>query len=261
MPGLSTLTTPACWGLAAIVVIAFATWLTSLYKRDVSIVDSVWGLLIFGAACAYTAALDEIGPRGLWILVLAAAWSARLSVYITWRNWGEEEDRRYQEIRKRNEPHFKWKSVYLVFGIQSALAWIVSLPLLAGLASEQAPNMLDALGIALCIFGLVFETVGDLQLVQFKSRPKNRNRVMDEGLWRYTRHPNYFGECCVWWGFYLIALAAGGWWAILSPLVMTILLLKVSGVTLLEKDLRERRPGYRDYIARTNAFFPGPPRA
>jgi steroid 5-alpha reductase family enzyme len=112
----------------------------------------------------------------------------------------------------------------------------------------------------LVVFGLLFEAVGDWQLARFKGLPANRGKVMDQGLWRYTRHPNYFGEFCAWWGFYLIALGAGGWWSILSPAFMTFTLLKVSGVNLLEKSLTERRPAYRDYIARTNAFFPGPPR-
>ena len=139
------------------------------------------------------------------------------------------------------------------------LAAIVSLPLLAALASLHSLNLFDAVGAAVVVFGLVFETIGDWQLARFKGEPANRGKVMDSGLWRYTRHPNYFGEFCVWWGFFLIAAAGGGWWAIVSPLLMSVLLLKVSGVTLLEKDL-ERRPAYRDYIARTNAFFPGAPK-
>jgi steroid 5-alpha reductase family enzyme len=114
------------------------------------------------------------------------------------------------------------------------------------------------LGIALVIFGILVESVADAQLAAFKANQDNRGKVLDAGLWRYTRHPNYFGECCVWWGFFLFALAAGGWWTLFSPLLMTFLLLRVSGVTLLEKDIVERRPAYRDYIARTNAFIPGP---
>lgn len=121
-------------------------------------------------------------------------------------------------------------------------------------------DWLDAPGIALVLFGIVFEAAGDWQLARFKSDPANRGQVMDRGLWRYTRHPNYFGEFCVWWGFYLLAASAGGWGAIVSPLLMSVLLLKVSGVGLLEKDIGERRPAYRDYIAHTNAFFPGPPK-
>ena len=140
------------------------------------------------------------------------------------------------------------------------LAWIVSLSLFAAVAGESAPGWLDAAGVAVVLFGFVFESVGDWQLAQFKRSPASAGQVMDRGLWRYTRHPNYFGEFCVWWGFYLIALSAGGWWALLSPLLMSVLLMKVSGVTLLEQDIGERRPAYRDYVARTNAFFPGLPK-
>jgi len=247
--------------LAALLALAAGTWLVSLAKRDVSIVDSVWSLLILLAALVYAALLPHAGERTWWVIALAALWALRLAVYITWRNWGEPEDRRYQDIRARNQPNFEWKSLYLVFALQAVLAWIVSLSLLAALAGARAWGWLDTLGVCVVLFGVLFESVGDFQLYAFKSRPEHRGRVMDRGLWRYTRHPNYFGEFCVWWGFYLMALSAGGWWAIVSPLLMSLLLLKVSGVTLLEKDISERRPAYRDYIARTNAFFPGWPKS
>ena len=128
----------------------------------------------------------------------------------------------------------------------------------AGISSAAPVGMMDILGAALAIFGIAFESLADAQLAQFKADAANAGRVMDRGLWRYSRHPNYFGEFCVWWGFYVIALGAGGWWTVFSPLLMTLLLLRVTGVALLEKDIGERRPAYRDYIARTNAFFPGP---
>ena len=246
--------------LAAILMLAVVTWLLSLAKSDVSIVDSAWSGLILLAALVYATTLPQTGPRAAWVLALAALWSARLAGYITWRNWGEPEDRRYREIRARNQPNFEWKSLYLVFGLQGVLAWIVSSSLLAALASPRPLNLLDAFGVVLIVFGFAFETIGDWQLARFKGDPANRGKVMDSGLWRYTRHPNYFGEFCVWWGFYLAALAGGGWWSVVSPLLMSVLLLKVSGVTLLEKDIGERRPAYRDYISRTSAFFPGPRR-
>jgi steroid 5-alpha reductase family enzyme len=148
-----------------------------------------------------------------------------------------------------------------VFGLQAALAWVISLPLLAATGSTAPLGWLDAAGVALWLVGMIFEAGGDWQLARFKRDPANRGKVLDTGLWRYTRHPNYFGDFCVWWGFFLIALSAGGWWSIVGPLAMSFLLLKVSGVALLEKDIGERRPAYRDYIRRTNAFFPGPPRA
>ena len=251
----------ALFGLSLLLLLAIGTWLLSVAKHDASIVDSVWSLLILLGAVVYAIALPQTGPRTFGVLLLAALWAIRLAGYITWRNWGEPEDRRYQEIRARNQPHFERKSWYLVFGMQAVLAWLVSFSLLASLAGLTPWGWLDAVGVAVMVFGLVFETVGDAQLAAFKSDAGNRGRVMNAGLWRYTRHPNYFGEFCVWWGFYLIALSAGGWWALVSPLLMSVLLLKVSGVTLLEKDIAERRPAYRDYIARTNAFFPGPPKS
>ncbi len=250
----------ALYGLGTILTLAFGTWIVSVVKHDVSIVDSVWSLLILLAAFTYAAALPEVGPRTPWILALAALWAARLAGYVTWRNWGEAEDHRYQAIRARNQPGFALTSLYLVFGLQGVLAAIVSLPMLAALAGPGPANGLDAAGIVVCVFGFLFETVGDWQLARFKSDPANRGRVMDGGLWRYSRHPNYFGEFCVWWGFYLIALGAGGVWTIVSPLLMSLLLLKVSGVALLEKDIAERRSAYREYVARTPAFFPGLPK-
>jgi steroid 5-alpha reductase family enzyme len=184
----------------------------------------------------------------------------RLAGYLTWRNWGEPEDRRYQQIRRHNDPHFSVKSLYLIFGLQGLLAWIISLPLLAAIAAPRDLTALDCVGVALWAVGFGVESVADWQLARFKRVPANREQVMDQGLWRYTRHPNYFGDCCVWWGFYLIALAAGGWWAVVGPLLMSFLLLRVSGVALLERSIGKRRPGYAEYAARTSAFVPRPPR-
>lgn len=260
MADSSILANAALCGLCAVLALAVATWIVSVMKRDVSIVDSIWSLLILLAAFTYAAALPAVGPRAPWLLALATLWAVRLAGYITWRNRGEPEDHRYQAIRARNQPNFALKSLYLIFVLQGVLATIVSLPLLAALASSRPANWLDVLGVVVSVFGLLFETIGDWQLARFKADSANRGRVMDGGLWRYTRHPNYFGEFCVWWGFYFVALAAGGFWAIVSPLLMSLLLLKVSGVTLLEKDIAERRPAYRDYIARTRAFFPGSPK-
>ena len=159
------------------------------------------------------------------------------------------------------ESNFAWKSLYLVFGLQALLAWVVAAPLLAAVTSQQPWNALDAVGFALAAFGLLFETVADAQLASFRSFARNRGRVMDRGLWRFSRHPNYFGDCCAWWGIYLISLPSGAWWTACAPALMTLLLMRVSGVTLLESTIADRRPGYAEYKARTNAFFPGPPRA
>jgi steroid 5-alpha reductase family enzyme len=251
----------AAWGLAAGTCMAAITWAMSLPRRDVSIVDSAWSLLVWAPVAVVAAMLPQTGPRAAAVLALAGVWALRLSAFITLRHRGQPEDRRYQAIRRRNDPHFEWKSLYLVFGLQAALGWIVALPLMAAVASPVPWRPLDAIGIALFVFGVAFEAVADAQLARFKSDPARRRSVLDTGLWRYSRHPNYFGECCVWWGAWLFAAAADAWWTIASPLLMTMLLLRVSGVKLLEADIGERRPAYADYVRRTNAFLPGRPRA
>jgi steroid 5-alpha reductase family enzyme len=248
-------------GLAALAVFAFAGWLLSLPLRNVSIVDSLWSLMFLLAGLTYAAQQDHPGPRAWLVIVLVGVWSLRLAAYITWRNRGHGEDFRYRKIRANNEPGFAFKSLYIVFGLQAALAWVISLPLLAAIGSTSPLGWLDGAGTVLWLTGMVFEAGGDWQLSRFRRDPANRGRVLDTGLWRYTRHPNYFGDFCVWWGLFLIALAGGGAWSVAGPLLMSFLLLRVSGVALLEKDIGERRPAYRDYIRRTRAFFPGPPRA
>lgn len=247
------------WGLGALAIVMLATWLVSLVKRDVSIVDPVWPLLFLVAAGIYRSATPApAGARTGLILALVAIWALRLSGYLVWRGWGEPEDRRYAAMRRRQGPRFAVTSLATVFGFQALLAWIISLPLLAAADGRAPVGVLDGLGVALWGVGFCFETLGDFQLARFKADPAHAGRVMDRGLWGYTRHPNYFGDFCVWWGFFLLALGAGGWWSLPGPLLMSFLLLRVSGVTLLEKDIAERRPGYRRYVETTNAFFPGP---
>ena len=247
-------------GLAAAMGLALAGWLVSLYQRNVTIVDSLWSLMFVFMGVVYLLGQTAVDSRGLLLITLLCLWAIRLSGYLVRRNWGRPEDYRYRQIRLNNQPNFDFKSLYLVFGLQAVLAWLISLPLLAAVSDGGPLNALDYAGLVLWVLGFGFETIGDWQLARFKADPGNRGRVLQRGLWRYTRHPNYFGECCIWWGYYLIAMAAGGWWCLLSPLLMTLLLIKVSGVAMLEKDIGERRPAYRDYIARTNAFIPGPPR-
>lgn len=251
---------PFLWALAALCGLAVAGWLLSVVKRNVALVDSLWSLFFVLAAWIFWLSLPEAGPRAGLVVGLVTVWGLRLSGHITWRNWGHEEDYRYQAIRARNEPNFVFKSLYLVFLLQAALAWFVSLPLLGAMGGSSAPGWLDAIGVALFGVGLFFESVGDWQLARFKADPANRGRVMDRGLWRYTRHPNYFGDFCVWWGLYLVALSGGAWWSLPAPLLMSFLLLKVSGVSLLEKDIGQRRPGYAEYRRRTPAFFPWVPK-
>lgn len=246
--------------LLALAVAGVSAWLLSVVLRNVSIVDILWGPMFLLVAVVHWRSLD-VAPAGAGLLlILCAIWALRLAGYLLWRNWGEGEDVRYQRIRQGNDPGFWWKSLYIVFGLQAVLAWIVSLPVAAGMHALDAPGFLAGLGVALWALGLFFETVGDLQLAAFKRDPENRGKVMDRGLWRYTRHPNYFGDFCVWWGIYLVAADGGGWWSIPGPLVMSVLLLRVSGVALLERGMR-KRPDYAEYVARTSAFLPMPPRS
>jgi steroid 5-alpha reductase family enzyme len=244
-------------GLYALLAFACIGWLISLYRNNVTHVDSMWSLFFVIAGFTYASQMENLTARSWIMLSLVTLWAVRLCAYLTWRNWGPHEDHRYAAIRKNNAPDFRFKSIYIVFGLQAMLAWIISLPILGALASANAINALDISGISLVCFGLAWEAIADRQLSAFRANPENKGKVLDSGLWQYSRHPNYFGECCVWWGLFLIALAAGAWWAMPSALLMTLLLLKVSGVSLLEKDISERRPEYAAYIRSTNAFIPG----
>jgi steroid 5-alpha reductase family enzyme len=244
----------------AMVVLGLIAWAIATARRNVGLVDIFWSLFFLLGALMYLAAGNAPSARAWLVIGLVAVWALRLAGYLAARNWSAPEDRRYRAIRARNEPGFTRKSLYRVFGVQAVLAWIISAPLAGAIASRAPLGLLDVLGGALVLFGIAFETAADAQLARFKTDAANTASVLDRGLWRYTRHPNYFGEFCVCWGLYLVALAAGAWWTLFAPLAMTVLLLKVSGVALLEKDIAERRPAYRDYVARTNTFFPGPRR-
>jgi steroid 5-alpha reductase family enzyme len=237
-------------------VLVTLIWLLSLYRQNASLIDLGWSLMFVVATCIWfqpaTASFSQ------WLIAgLIVAWGVRLYIYLAWRNWGEPEDRRYRAIRERNSPGFWWKSYFIVFLLQALLAWIASWSIYGAVQIIHFGPMAFA-GLVLTVTGLLFEVIGDWQLAVFRSKPNNRGRVMRQGLWRYTRHPNYFGECCFWWGIYLFAVAAGHWWTLFAPLLITVLLLRVSGVTLLESDISDRRPEYADYVRRTNAFFPGP---
>lgn len=246
--------------LGLVTLLALAAWMFSILRRDVSHVDSLWSLMILISLAAYVVISEAAGARATLILVMVTLWSLRLSLHIMIRNHGEGEDRRYRAIRQNNEPHFWFKSLYIVFGLQAFLAWLISLPAVAASSSGAPLGWLDLAAVVLWATGMFFEVVGDWQLSRFQRQRDSRDAVLDRGLWRYTRHPNYFGEALLWWGIYLAALSAGAWWSIFAPVLMTFLLLRVSGVALLEKDIAGRRPAYRDYVERTNAFVPAPPR-
>lgn len=239
-----------------------AVWLFSLALSDASISDRVWSLLIAAPAVLY-ASVTSVSARDVLMLALLIAWAVRLALYATVRNWGHGEDRRYRAMRERHGRNFGLKSAYLVFGLQGVLAWIVGWPFLAALGMRTQFGVLGLVGALVAAAGIVIETVADYQLSKFLNDRKSSDAVMDKGLWAWSRHPNYFGEACTWWGLGLMALAAGGWsvvWSLVSPILMTLLLLKVSGVALLEQDIGKRRPAYRDYMARTSAFILWPPR-
>ena len=250
------------WGLygqafAVILIVATGFWLVSLVRNNVSSVDSLWSLMFLVMLVVYLLLADSIGARGWLILSLVTVWSIRLSAFITLRNHGQPEDHRYETIRSNNQPNFRFKSLYIIFWLQAVLAGFIAMPLLVAASSNSTLGWLDALGVTLWAVGMGFEVVADQQLKAFRSNSNNKGKVLNTGLWRYSRHPNYFGEFTLWWGYYCLALAAGGWWTIASPLLMAVLLLKVSGVALLESSIKERRPDYAEYIRNTNTFFPG----
>jgi len=252
------------WNLAGFLGIAwtamFALWLLSLRLDDASIVDIWWGPGF--ALLALAAHAISPHPDGI-LTVLVCLWGLRLGVYLGWRNIGHGEDRRYVAMRRRRPDRFALWSLFAVFGLQGFLQWFVALPVLVaqGLRGPgEASSFFVLVGVVVFSVGLFFEAVGDWQLARFKADPRNEGRVMDRGLWRYTRHPNYFGDACAWWGIFLVALPNPGViFTILSPIAMTWLLLRVSGVPMLERSL-SRKPDYAAYCERTSAFLPQPPK-
>lgn len=248
-------------GLLLVLGLAFVVWLVSLVRRDASLADACWGLGFVALAWLYRDLGDAESLRAALVPALITIWGARLSAHILWRSRGRGEDPRYAAMRRRWGARFPLVSLFTVFWLQAAVLWIVALPLLQVQTAPAPWSWLDGLGVALFVAGFAFEAVGDLQLLRFRADPANRGRVLDRGLWRYTRHPNYFGDATLWWGLGCLALATpGGAWTLAGPALMTFLLRRVSGVTLLEKGLHETRPGYRDYVTRTSPFLPRPPR-
>lgn len=238
-------------------------WIVGTLRRDVSLVDLFWGT---GFAVVAWVSCRLNTPTGLRVPLLAGLttmWGLRLSLFLLWRNWGQGEDRRYAAMRAWHGERFWWVSLITVFLLQGLILWFVSLPLqfAAVNRSPEEPGWWDVIGVAVWGIGILFEAIGDWQLARFRAVACNSGRVLDRGLWRFTRHPNYFGNFCIWWGLYVIAAAGGAGWTIGGPLLMTVLLLKVSGVTLLEKTITDRRPDYAAYQARTSPFFPWPPRS
>lgn len=251
-------------GGAVILGIMTAIWVVTLILKNSSIVDIFWGAGFILLNWVYFFLLPEGYAARKWLVsILVTIWGLRLSIYILWRNWGKGEDFRYQKLRDAAGQAWWWQSYFKVFIFQGLVMWVVSAPLVFPHISSSSDklNLLDALGIALWAIGFYFETVGDIQLTRFKADPANKGKLLTYGVWRYTRHPNYFGDSMQWWGFYLIAAATGqGAYTVLSPIIMTFMLLRVTGIALLEKSLKDAKPGYEEYEKTTNAFIPWFPR-
>jgi steroid 5-alpha reductase family enzyme len=247
----------------AVAALMITVWVISVAVRDASIVDIVWGLGFVLVAWVTFLVGDGVDERRLLLAVLVTVWGVRLAGYLAWRNLGTGEDPRYRAMRRHWGERFWIVSLVTVFVTQGVIMYVVSLPVqLAGAA--DAPTDLGPLawaGVALWAVGLFFEAVGDWQLARFKADPANEGQVMDRGLWRYTRHPNYFGDFCVWWGIFVVAAETGpARWGVIGPIVMSVMLMKYSGVGMLEKSIDKRRPAYAEYRRRTSTFFPRPPK-
>lgn len=257
---LGLLDSAGLWSAILLFACITALWALSVRRRDASLVDGFWATG-FSLVSLVSLWCGPGGPRPWLAAGCTTLWAARLSLHLIRRNLAHGEDRRYAAMRKRQGPGFWWKSFFIVFLLQGVLIWVISLPLqYAGAAGAAGLGTLDALGALVFLAGFLCEAFADAQLEAFKRDPASAGRVLDTGLWRYSRHPNYFGNALLWWGLCLFGLATGPWWLLFAPALMTFLLLRVSGVTLLEQDIGERRPAYTEYISRTSAFIPWPPR-
>ena len=247
--------------IAAIVILlcVLLLWLISIPMKNVSIVDVFWGMGFVIVNLVYLSLAPEIFNRTLLITSLVSIWGIRLSLYLLKRNYGKPEDYRYQEFRKHyGAKDYWWFSFFQVFLLQGVLILIVSLPLFGvhNFTSSNELHPLDYLAFLIWIVGFLFESIGDYQLTKFKKNPANKGKVLNTGLWRYTRHPNYFGDATVWISFGLFSVAAGGYWHIVGSFIMMFLIVKISGVAMLERSLKKTKPLYKEYTESTNAFFP-----
>lgn len=244
-----------------IVITMTLVWFLSLLTKKMSIVDGFWGLGFIGVTLYFFFTGIDMEPRRFLISYIVTLWGLRLAGHIFYRNHGHAEDPRYAAWRKDWGKNTWWISFFKVFMLQGVLMFIISLPIqMIMYSSGPFLTKLDWLGVFIWFTGWIFETVADYQLLKFKRRPENKGVVMNKGLWRYSRHPNYFGETLVWWGIFIISLSSGNWFvSILSPLLITFLLLKVSGVTMLEKRY-EGNDKYAEYKRKTSPFFPLPPK-
>ena len=234
---------------------AYFGWLLSLKKNNVTHVDTMWSLF-FVLNALYFYSVFPASLRSSLIILLVLFWGVRLAIYLTYRNWGKPEDTRYLKIRQNNEPHFKYKSAYIIFGFQAILAWIVGSILFIAIENNHPITWLDNLGFIVILFGIAYESIADYQLMQFKNDIKNRGKLLQSGLWKLSRHPNYFGEILVWWGFFITTLTTGFHYNLIAPLLMTFLILRFSGVTLLEANLTSKFDEYDNYQKKVNTIIP-----
>lgn len=245
--------------LLVILILMTILWIISTIVRNVSIVDLFWGLGFVITAAFFFIKSSGNESRKILIMTMASIWGLRLSIYLAWRNAGKGEDFRYRQFRKQyGEKRYWWISFFQTFLLQGILMWLISAPLLGAqyYGSDKELGIFDFIGVFLWAIGFLFEAGGDLQLAHFKANHENKGKVLDSGFWRYTRHPNYFGDSSVWWGFGFICLAAGSYLPVLGSILMMSMIIKVSGVALLEKSLKEQKPQYKEYIEKTSAFIP-----
>lgn len=246
-------------GFVIIMLMMTILWVVSIFINNVSIVDLFWGLGFVFISLFYFLKTDGYASRKIVLILLVTLWGIRLSIYLAWRNLGKGEDFRYRQFRKKyGEKRYWWISYFQTFLLQGILMWLISVPLLAAqyYSQNNSLGIFDYAGIILWITGFFFETTGDIQLARFRTDPSNKGKVMDRGLWRFTRHPNYFGDASVWWGYGFFCLASGSYLPVLGSVLMTALIIKVSGVALLEKSLQDQKPLYKEYIEKTSAFLP-----
>ncbi len=251
-------------GFAVVLLFMSIIWVWSVRLGNAGIVDPFWGLGFVLVVVFYALNIPLRHLHQWLVMVLVSLWGLRLFIYLFLRNYGKEEDYRYRQFRANYGIHrYWWVSFFQVFMLQGVLLAFISVTLLGGMYGHSvAPNsaLWMVLGVLLWLIGFLFETVGDYQMAQFKKDPLSKGKVMDKGLWRYTRHPNYFGDTMVWWGYACFAIYNGLYLTIAGSLVMTFLIVKISGVAMLEKNLITRRQGYEEYMMKTSAFFPWMPK-
>ena len=248
---------------AALLVMMAVTFAVARHANKHSVVDTAWGIgLALVPLVSLLATINDGQPaRRYLLLALSAAWGLRLAGYVTWRNHGKPEDPRYRDLlakAKGNRDLYALRTIYL---LQALILWLATFPVQAGMSESGPVGPLTVIGAVVAITGFVFETVGDWQLARFKADPRNQGMIMDRGLWRYTRHPNYFGDFCMWWGLFGVSLGSlPGLATVFAPLLMTFILTRGTGQRLTDQRMAATRPAYADYAARTSGFFPRPPR-